>query len=282
MAVTYRRIRVKNALSKSGLHDIDYAFNPYVGCAHGCLYCYARAYTRHREVAENWGKIVYIKENVLEVLAREVRRLKPGIVGVSTITDPYQPVEAQEKLTRRGMQILLESSFHVSIQTKSPLVLRDLEILAENRQKVDVGFTIITLDRESSRLLEPGAPSPAERAQALEEISTRDIETWIFLGPIIRGINDSASSLRRVVQLAAKTGSTLLYDFLRMKPGLNNSLSPILQRYPLALSTDRSWRKTVCEKVEKLCTEAGVKCEPAFPQPIKDKVVKSYKKILDY
>ena len=280
MAVTYRRIRVKNALSRSGLPDIDYAFNPYAGCAHGCLYCYARAYTRHREVAENWGQIVYIKENVLEVLAREVRRQKPGVVGVSTITDPYQPVEAQEKLTRRGIQILLEAGFHVSIQTKSPLVLRDLNLLAENKQKVDVGFTIITLDSELSRLLEPGAPSPIERARALEEISARGIETWVFLGPILRGVNDSTGNLSRIVQLAAKTGSILLYDFLRMKPGLNISLSPVLQRYPLALSTSRSWRKAVCEKVEKLCAEAGVKCEPAFPQPRKKG--KSFTSILDY
>jgi hypothetical protein len=131
--VTYKRIRVKTALSKSGLYDLDYAYNPYVGCFHGCVYCYARAYVRDEEVSRNWGTVVYIKENILEVLREEVKRKPRGVVGVSTLTDPYQPIEAGEGLTRRGIQVLLQGNFKVSIQTKSPLVTRDIDILKSYR-----------------------------------------------------------------------------------------------------------------------------------------------------
>jgi len=265
VSVEYRRVRVSSALSRSGLYDLDYAYNPYAGCAHGCLYCYARYYTPYREVAENWGRLVYVKENVVEVLRREARRLKRGVVGVSTTTDPYQPVEEREELTRRGLEVLLSSGFRVSVQTKSPLVLRDLDLLSEHRSLVDVGFTITTLDEEVAKLMEPGAPPPSARAYALRKLASEGIETWVFLGPILRSVNDSEGSIRMVAQLAAETGSKLIYDFLRLKPGLERYLQPLERRFPGASTAPRWWRERVAALVERVCQELGVRCEPSFP-----------------
>lgn len=265
MSAEYRRVRVSSALSRSGLYDLDYAYNPYAGCAHGCLYCYARYYTPYREVAENWGRVVYVKENVVEVLRREVRRLRRGVVGVSTTTDPYQPVEELEELARGGLEVLLSSGFRVSVQTKSPLVLRDLDLLAGHRELVDVGLTITTLDDEVARLMEPGAPPPSARAHALRRIAAEGVRTWVFLGPILRGVNDSEESVRRVAQLAAETGSELIYDFLRLKPGLEKHLEPLERRFPGASTTPRWWRERVAALVERVCRELGVRCEPSFP-----------------
>ena len=265
MSVEYRRVRVSSALSRSGLYDLDYAYNPYAGCAHGCLYCYARYYTPYREVAENWGRVVYVKENVVEVLRREVRRLRRGVVGVSTTTDPYQPVEELEELARGGLEVLLSSGFRVSVQTKSPLVLRDLDLLAGHRELVDVGFTVTTLDDEVARLMEPGAPPPSARAHALRRIAAEGVRTWVFLGPILRGVNDSEESVRRVAQLSAETGSELIYDFLRLKPGLEKHLEPLERRFPGASTTPRWWRERVAALVERVCGELGVRCEPSFP-----------------
>ncbi|MEM2852825.1 MAG: hypothetical protein QW438_06515 [Ignisphaera sp.] len=93
-------IEVRQALTKSGLPDLDYALNPYLGCGHGCLYCYAKIYTRLSEVVANWGKIIAVKKNLLDILTNEVERLKRGTVGIGTITDPYQPIEAIYRLTR--------------------------------------------------------------------------------------------------------------------------------------------------------------------------------------
>lgn len=262
----YFRVRVSRALSRSGLYDVDYAYNPYGGCAHGCLYCYARYYTPYRDAAFRWGEIVYIKENVVEVLSREVRKLSPGVVGVSTTTDPYQPVEAQEKLTRKGLEVLLSAGFRVSVQTKSPLVVRDADLLAAHRGRADVGFTITTLDERVASAIEPGAPPPSSRARALAEISQRGVETWVFLGPIMRGVNDSEKSIRMVAELALDTGSKLYYDHFHLKPGLEKHLQPILADYPLAASVSRSWREIVDRRVERICQELGLECLPAFPR----------------
>lgn len=263
--VVYKRVRVSQALVRSGLHDLDYALNPYAGCEHGCLYCYARAYTRYRDAAKSWGKIVYVKENIVDVLAREVRRRKPGVVGVSTVTDPYQPIEREEMLTRRCIQVLLHAGFHVSIQTKSDIVTRDLDILCEHRKRVDVGFTITTLDDGTAALIEPHAPPPSLRARALKEVASTGLETWVFLGPIIRGVNDGEENIRRIARLAADTGSTLYYDYLRLRPGVTLSLGALATSYPHVLSTDPAWRRAVARLVESICDEEGVKCAPAFP-----------------
>ena len=263
--VVYKRVRVSQALVRSGLYDLDYALNPYAGCEHGCLYCYARAYTRYRDAAESWGEIVYVKENIVEVLAREARHRKPGVVGVSTITDPYQPIEREEMLTRKCLQVLLSAGFHVSIQTKSDMVTRDLDILHEHRKRVDVGFTITTLDNGTAALIEPRAPPPSLRARALKEVASAGLETWVFLGPIIRGVNDSEGNIRRIARLAADTGSTLYYDYLRIRPGVSLSLGALVTNYPHVLSTDPMWRRAVSRLVESICGEEGVKCVPAFP-----------------
>ncbi len=262
MSVEYRRVRVSSALSRSGLYDLDYAYNPYAGCAHGCLYCYARAFTRYRDAAEHWGRVVYIKENAPEVLEREVRAARRGVVGVSTITDPYQPVEEGERLTRRGLEVLLGAGFRVSIQTKSDLVLRDLDLLSRYRHLVDVGLTITTMSRGVAELMEPGAPPPEARAAALERLSGEGIETWVFLGPILRGVNDSRESIRAVAEVAQRAGARLYFDYFRMKPGLGRAMGAILARHPQALDTSWAWRSRVAKLVERVCSELGLECHP--------------------
>jgi len=264
--VRYVRVRVKSALSRSGLYDLDYAYNPYGGCAHACRYCYARYYTPFREATERWGEVVFIKENINEVLAREAARLRRGTVGVSTTTDPYQPVEAEERLTRGGLEILLSHGFRVSVQTKSPLVVRDVDVLARFKHLADMGFTITTLDRGVAELLEPGAPPPSSRAEALRKVASEGIETWVFLGPILRGVNDSRENIEEVASLALETGSKLYYDFLHLKPGLEAHLTPVLEEYRDAASTSPSWRRQVSETVEEVCRRLGLECVPAFPK----------------
>jgi DNA repair photolyase len=264
--VTYKRIRVKTALSKSGLYDLDYAYNPYVGCFHGCVYCYARAYVRDEEVSRNWGTVVYIKENILEVLREEVKKKPRGVVGVSTLTDPYQPIEAGEGLTRRGIQVLLQGNFKVSIQTKSPLVTRDIDILKSYVSHVDVGFTITILDPDVSRLIEPNAPPPAERIKALREVSRAGIPTWIFIGPIIRDLNDSRENLEEIITLAVETGSKVYYDYLHTKPGIRDSMRHLVEKNPNMLAISPRWINTVESRIQDLCRKYLVDCKAAFPR----------------
>ncbi|MEM0022418.1 MAG: radical SAM protein, partial [Archaeoglobaceae archaeon] len=113
MEFLVERKKVSTALGKSNLPGLDYTLNPYVGCSHGCVYCYARLYCDLR-IAENWGKIVVVKENIAEVLAKEITRKRKGVVGLSTITDAYQSIEAKERIARELLMMLLENNFEVS------------------------------------------------------------------------------------------------------------------------------------------------------------------------
>ncbi len=270
MSIEYSTINCKTALSPSKLPGLRYSLNPYLGCEHGCRYCYSPSTLRDEWMGLNWGRFVRIKQNIVEVLAREVKRKPKGTVGVSTVCDPYQPLEAKLELTRKCIELLSRRGFPVSIQTKSSLVLRDVDLIVP--EKFDVGVTITTMDRKLAGKFEPRASLPDARAQVLEEFSSRGVETWLFLGPIIPEINDSENGLRQVIEVAHRTRSKLVYDRFNMKRWVLNRLAPVLEeerprlveRLPdLIREQSESWRRT-CSMVESICRELGVRCEPAF------------------
>lgn len=253
-----KEVRVKTALSKSGLPEYDYALNPYLGCQHGCIYCYAMDFTRD-EPGERWGEVVYVKVNLIQALLRDVRRFRPGIVGVSTITDPYQPVESRYRLTRRAIEVLCGAGYHVSIQTKSALIIRDLDIIGRCGGSIDVGFTITTM-RDTYRAIEPMAAHPMARASALRRVAKLGIETWIFLGPIMPGINDRREDYEPVIGLAKETNSQVIIDRFRPRPVvlrfMGRKLNPI---YPVT----RDWWVSTLNSIMRLCRDYGVNCVTA-------------------
>ncbi len=257
-------IKVKKALTKSGLPDLDYALNPYMGCWHSCTYCYARLYTWIREVSEKWGDVIAVKTNLIEVLSREIKYLSRGVVGVGTITDPYQPIEAVYKLTRQAVTLLVENGFHVSIQTKNPLILRDLDVLKKHKDKVDVGFTITTLDNKKAKTIEPRAPPPTARAEALRKIASQGIETWIFYGPVIPTINDNQETVNQLIRLAKETNSKLLIDNLHIKKFMYYPTHPLYNIVPIARRYN--WRGFI-EKILAKCREEDVQCIPGLAEP---------------
>jgi len=271
MSVEYSSITCKSALSPSKLPGLNYSLNPYRGCRHGCVYCYSPNVLGDRRLAMNWGKVVQAKQNIVEVLEREVKRKPKGVVGVSTVTDPYQPLEAELELTRKCIELLSKHRFDVCIQTKSSLVLRDADVIKP--EGFEVGVTITTMDRGLASRLEPQASPPDARAQVLEEFSRRGVETWLFLGPIVPEINDEEESLRRVIEVARRAGSRMIYDRFNLKRWVLERLAPVLElelpglvkRLPgLVGPSSRRWRET-CSRVESICKELGVPCEPAFP-----------------
>src|ERR1035437_6756410 len=132
-----KEIEAKTILSKSQVYD--YALNPYVGCQHGCAYCYAKFMKRFTGHREQWGEFVDVRINAAELLSREVKKKKKGTVWVSGVCDPYQYVEEKYMLTRRCLEILVEGGWPVTVQTKSHLVLRDIEILKRSAD-AEVGF----------------------------------------------------------------------------------------------------------------------------------------------
>ncbi len=182
--VTVGEREARSVLSKTGIPGARYALNPYTGCAHACRYCYASFMGRYSGHAEAWGTFVDAKVNAPEVLARELRRAVPGPVMLSSVTDPYQPLEERCRLTRRCLELLIASRFPVRVLTKSPLVLRDLDLL-RGAAEVEVGLTVTTDDERMRELFEPGAPPIAARVAALRALKEAGVATYAFVGPML-------------------------------------------------------------------------------------------------
>ncbi len=240
-----KEIRAKSILNRSSIGD--YVINPYVGCQHACVYCYAQFYARRWGRTEPWGSYVEVKVNAPELLAKEIRRKRRGVVYLSSMTDPYQPVERKYELTRRLLEILRERDWPVLVQTKSPLVLRDIDVL-KGFSQVKVGMTIITLKEEVRRVMEPRAPSVDERIRALEELKEQGIGTFAFIGPILPGT--SVEEVLELVRTLKGKADVVYFDKLNMKPGLKPKLDAALHKLGV-----EDWNKDVDSFYEGLKAE---------------------------
>ena len=177
-----REIYARSILSKSKV--FDYTINPYIGCQHGCAYCYARFMKRTTGHREPWGEFVDIKTNAPDLLRLEINKKSPGRVWISGVCDPYQPIETRYELTKKCLEILVQHDWSITIQTKSPLVVRDIEWL-KKAAKIDVGLTVTTADDSIRRLFEPNAPSINTRIRALEELHLAGIRTFAMIAPML-------------------------------------------------------------------------------------------------
>jgi DNA repair photolyase len=267
----YSYMTCKYAVSRTKLPGLSYSLNPYFGCEHGCIYCYVPSVFHNDKIAKNWGRFVKAKINIVDALSNQLKKIPKGIVGISTVTDPYQPIEARLQLTRKCIEVLLTYDFPISIQTKSPLVFRDSDIIKPRR--VDLGVTITTLDKELCRTLEPRAPLPDSLIQVLEDLSNKGVSTWIFFGPIIPKVNDDEDEILRMVHLAKRTKSELIYDRLNLRRWVLDSMSlflekerPGLKGILSSLVADNSgYWKALRARIETICSREGVHCKPAFP-----------------
>lgn len=181
-----KEILAKTILSKSKVSD--YTINAYVGCEHGCTYCYARfmkKFTGHREP---WGAFVDVKTNAPRLLEHELLKKAAGKVWISGICDPYQPIEKTYRLTKRCLEVLFQHNWPVIIQTKSPLILRDLELLKNH--SVEVTLSVTTADDVVRRIFEPNAPSVEERLTTLDQLHLAGIKTCAMIAPLLPNSKD--------------------------------------------------------------------------------------------
>lgn len=188
-----REIQAKIILSQSKV--FDYALNPYVGCQFGCVYCYARFMKRFTGHSETWGEFVDVKINAPRLLAKEVQRKKKGRVWISGVCDPYQPIERDYALTRECLGILIKNDWPVTIQTKSPLVRRDLDLL-KDRPGVEVGLSITTADEQVRKIFEPKATPIEERVGALAALHAGGVRTFAMIAPLLPGAEGLVGKLR--------------------------------------------------------------------------------------
>ena len=191
-----REIRSKSILSASKI--FPYVLNPYVGCQHACSYCYARYMKKFTGHKEPWGDFVDVKINSAELLQKEIRKKNKATVWVSGVCDPYQPLEKKYHLTRDCLEILFLENWPVVIQTRSPLVLRDVDIL-KSANNLEVGFSMPTADDSIRRLFESDAPPISERLEALSKLHELGIKTYAMIAPILPGTENLVESLKGIV-----------------------------------------------------------------------------------
>lgn len=177
------------ALAPSGLPEMDYSLNPYGGCEHGCIYCYAPGHT-HSDPS-TW-RVVRVKRNVVDRLCRELPYAE-GIIGLGTVTDPYQAAERRFRLTRDCLEALAARGRRVHILTKSDLILRDLDILAD--MDCVVGITVTTTDERVSKVTEPGAPMPSARLGALRALIDAGVEAYAAVAPVMSTLEGREAEL---------------------------------------------------------------------------------------
>ncbi len=208
-------VACKQALAPSLLSGYDWALNPYRGCAFDCLYCYAPDVVRVDR--SSWAQTISVKRSAPTVLAREVRKRERGVVGVSTVTDPYQPVERELEVTRRCLEVLDRAGWPVSVLTKGPLVTRDIDLLARGPEN-EVGFSIATGDDRERRRWEPRCPSVDARFEAMAEVAEAGVRTYVFAGPLYP--ESSPDAVRQIARRAAAAGAAeVMADALHARPG---------------------------------------------------------------
>ena len=187
-----KEIQSKTILSVSKVYP--YVINPYTGCQHNCSYCYAHFMKRFTGHKEPWGQFVDVKLNAPDLLRQEITRKKTARVWVSGVCDPYQPLEGRYKLTRQCLEILTQNNWPVTVQTRSPLVLRDMDILKEGLD-FEVGMSITTADDDTRKSFEPNAPPIEERVRTLDEFHRAGIRTFAMIATMLPGAESLAEIL---------------------------------------------------------------------------------------
>jgi DNA repair photolyase len=309
--ITYVGISARSALNRPEQTGMPYwSINPYVGCAFGCAYCYARY--AHRYLSERtaaaaeqispdepdsesppvpamppwlaFERRIFVKRNVPDVLrdalrhgsARHAELARGETLVIGTATDPYQPAERHFKLTRSVLETLAEhAGLRIVIITKSALITRDIPVLQRlaRHSRVTVNLSLITLDRDLARRLEPRAPTPDARLRALGRLAAAGIDTGINIMPVLPGITDSPAGIRALIKCVAATGATHVNaGALRLQAEARKRYLPFIEaefphlaaRYRVAYAGSRDagarYREGLHRVVRQLCALYGIRC----------------------
>lgn len=224
--VEYREEPCKSALNRVKGMPFEWSLNPYMGCAHRCTFCYVRAYELRadRPSGDDYGRSIRVKINVAEVLRRELlrRTWKREPVAIGAATDPYQPAEGRYKLTRACLEALRDARNPFHLITRSPMVVRDVDVLVEAASRADLSitFSVPTLDEDVWRKTEPGTPPPRQRLRAVRTLVEAGVKAGVGIAPILPGISDRPEQLRAVVTAAREAGAAQIWaNVLYLKPG---------------------------------------------------------------
>lgn len=219
--------RIINPLPAGANLPFRFTLNAYRGCSHACVYCFARPTHRYLDlgIGADFDSKIVVKVNAVERLRAELnsKSWQGDAIAMGTNTDPYQRCEGKYRLTQGIVQVLSDARNPFSILTKSTLILRDIELLAEaaNRTRVATSFSIGTLNEDVWRMTEPGTPKPQQRVAAIRRLSTAGIDCGVLIAPIIPGLSDGERDVAAVVEACVDAGAKWITPLmLHLKPGV--------------------------------------------------------------
>lgn len=224
MKIRVIKVKAKSIFTRSKLPGVKWVINQYVGCQHACLYCYAKFIAKWRpNDYGKWGGWVEAKINAPELVKG---KYVDDWVYMSSISDPYQPIEKELKLTKQILESL-DKRIEISIQTKSDLVLRDLDLIKKFK-KVEVGLTINSFKGDSKKIFEPGSVSNARRIEVLKILKENGIDTFAFISPIIPGLID----LREVIKETKKFADYYWFEMLNKRGAGKECMETLKDEFP--------------------------------------------------
>ena len=194
-------------------YGIDYNMNLYRGCSHGCIYCDSRSSCYHIDDFD----IVRSKENALNILKQElIKKKTKGVIGIGSMSDTYNPMERKYEITKGALELISKYNYGVAIDTKSDLILRDLDILKEinSKNNVIVKFTITTPNDELSKIIEPNVCKTSKRLNAIKTLSDNGIFTGIMMNPTLPFITDNEDDIKKLVKLAYEHGAKFIHTYM--------------------------------------------------------------------
>lgn len=265
-------------------YGIDYNMNLYRGCSHGCIYCDSRSNCYH---IDNFD-IVRAKENALLILEKELSKKKEkGVIGIGAMSDTYNPYEAKEELTKGALKLISKYGFGVSIDTKSDLILRDLDLLKEINAKnnVIIKFTITTPHDYLSQIIEPNVCVSSKRFQAIKTLTDNGIFTGIMMNPVLPFITDNEDDIKELVKLAHESGVKFIHTYMGMTlrenqrdyyfAKLDKYFPNLKQQYIKYYGLKYNCKAPNCKKLYKIFTDECKKYGILYN--MKD-IIKQYKK----
>lgn len=236
MKINFRE--TKNVFTKSNIPGMEFVINPYIGCQHGCIYCYAEfmiRFTNHK--GDKWGQFLDIK--TLDLSKIKPQKYTGKKILLSSVTDPYLPLELKYRNTRKILEKLVGSGAEISILTKSKFVERDIDLF-KKFENIEVGISISTLDEEFAKIIEPGASKPNERIDAIKKIHNNKIKTYVFISPLFPEITD----FREIIQKSKNFTDYYLFENLNFRPhNISRILEVIKKSYPKLLPLYQELRR---------------------------------------
>ncbi len=261
-----REIKAKSILAKTGL-GADFVINPYVGCAHACIYCYARFMKKFTGHKEPWGSFVDVKINAPDLIPSDTDKLKNKSILLGSVTDPYNSLEKEYKITRKILEKLIPLQPKIEIITKSDLILRDLDLLKQFKNPTIV-VSLSFLDEKIRKQLEPLASPAEERIEMIKQLYKAKIKTVVFISPIFPEITDWQKIINKTKDFADEYWFENLNMYFTIRNNIFNFLKrnypDLVKKYQDIYSRRSYYWHNKEKEIKEFCSQNKINCKIYF------------------